>query len=413
VLIIINSFFISCEKEKDEKTQNDEANEELYAIMKNVYYWYEHVPTLDPTNYSDPYSLMDALKYDKIDRWSFVMTQTEYNQEFVESEDVGHGFTVTYDADNKFKVLFVYPKSPAAQKGIKRGWIIQKIDGTDLTMNNYSSLLYSDKTTQSFTFLDKNDSTHKITSSKETFEKSSVFYTDIIEQNGKKIGYIILMSFVEPTEAGLDSAFSSFTSAGGIDDFILDVRYNGGGMVDVATYLASSINQSVTQGEVFMKYEYNDIYQDFDTNYLFTTTNHSLGIDRIFVIATEFSASASELIINGLDPFLNVIQIGNTTHGKPVGMAGIDHAPYVFFPVVINIKNANNEGDYFDGLIPNVYVKDDLSYQLGDTNELCLNEALHYIKYGAYSKSAKFGISQKRKIFRQPAEESLIIKTKK
>lgn len=407
--------------EKDENTDlsplntianPSSANQELYRLMQDKYYWYEHVPTIQPQNYNDPYTLMDRLKYDSIDQWSYVTTYQEYEQHFVQSKTVGSGIQLTYTSDNRFVVILVYKNSPASQKGIKRGWELLKIDGNTVTEDNYSKLTGDHQlgTTLEYTFKTKQDSTVTVTCTMEEFTKDPVYTSDIIQLANHTIGYLALSSFVEPTVNQLDSVFSTFSSRN-IDELVLDLRYNTGGILSASNYLAGSINATQTQNQVYARYRYNDKYSYMDSALYFKETAFSLDVNRLFVITTQATASASELVINGLEPYMEVLQIGGSTYGKPVGMEGFGYDNrFIFFPVTLTFENANGKGDYFNGLDPDAAVNDDYYHQLGDTTENCLQEALYYIRNGNFSNTKAAPSPRNQKLLLNDIEKVFLVK---
>ncbi len=410
--IINGALFIQCERDDEpfpkplvESHDKNTANSILYDVMHDRYYWYQHVPGLNPLIYPSPQLLMSDLKYDSIDKWSFVITTDEYQQYFIETESVIHGIQLSLTTNNNFVVLLVLDDSPMEAAGVKRGWILMEVNNTAITSENYNTLL-SSTVTSTFTFKNLQDSIVTIQSKPEIVEEKSVFYNNVITIDNIKVGYLVLLSFVDPTEQQLNEAFQSFSDSGGIDEFVLDLRYNSGGMVSVARYLASSMNNSLLN-KTFIKYVHNDKHTDEDTIVNFESTNYSLGIDRLITITTNSTASASELIINGLEPYMDIILIGDDTHGKPVGMEGFSYGNYAYFPVTFSTKNANNYGGYFDGLQADAYVADDLEHPLGDTAERCLNEALYYIRNGTFSLKKSY-TSQKHTILKPEIEKVLI-----
>ncbi len=410
--IISGILFLHCERDDEpfpkpliESHDKNIANSILYNDMHSRYYWYQYVPEVNPISYSSPQSLMSGLKYDSIDKWSFVITTREYEQHFIETKSVIHGIQLSLTTNNNFVVLLVLADSPMESAGVKRGWILMKVNNTDITPENYNTLLGS-TATSTFTFKNLQDSIVTIQSKPEVVEEKSVFHTDVIRSGNKNVGYMVLLSFVEPTIQQLNEAFQSFSDSGGIDEFVLDLRYNTGGMATAARYLASSMNSSL-ENQTFIKYIHNDKHTDEDTIVNFESTNYSLEIDRLITITTNSTSSASELIINGLKPYTDVILIGDDTHGKPVGMEGFIYGNYAFFPVTFSTQNANNYGGYFDGLQADAYVADDLEHQLGDTAERCLNEALYYIRNETFSLKKSY-VSQKHTILKPEIEKVLI-----
>jgi hypothetical protein len=190
---------------------------------------------------------------------------------------------------------------------------------------------------------------------------------------------------VTPSTAALNEAFEALKSAG-VTELVLDLRYNGGGLVDVAVHLASLIGGARTDGQVMLNYVHNDrLAAQYNKTTRFTNPPQALNLQRLVVITTRSSASASELVINSLRPFMPVTVIGDTTYGKPVGQYGLRFCEKILYPVAFSIKNANLEGDFFDGIAADCTAADDYTRQLGDSNEASLAEALTFIRTGACS----------------------------
>ena len=170
---------------------------------------------------------------------------------------------------------------------------------------------------------------------------------------------------------------------------MLDLRYNGGGLVDVAVHLASLIGGARTNGQVMLNYVHNDkIGPILNKTTRFSNPQQALNLQRLVVITTRGSASASELVINSLRPFIPVTIVGDNTYGKPVGQYGLRFCEKVLYPVAFSIKNANLEGDFFDGLAVDCAAGDDYTKQLGDPAEASFAEALTFIRTGACSPKA-------------------------
>jgi hypothetical protein len=209
--------------------------------------------------------------------------------------------------------------------------------------------------------------------------------TSIVDVDGRKVGYLFFRNFVEPSMAALTDAFTALKAAGATD-LVLDLRYNGGGRVDVAVHLASLIGGARTNGQVMLNYVHNDkIGPILNKSTRFDNPEQALNLQRLVVITTRGSASASELVINSLRPYIPVTIIGDTTYGKPVGQYGLRFCDKYLYPVAFSIKNANNEGDFFDGLAADCTAADDYTHQLGDSSEASLAEALTFIRTGACS----------------------------
>jgi hypothetical protein len=202
------------------------------------------------------------------------------------------------------------------------------------------------------------------------------------QAGGKTTAYIVLKNFVEPSYAALDAAFAQARDAGATE-LVLDVRYNGGGLIAVAQHLGGLIGGDRTSGEVFAQYVHNDKRASQNNAIRFPRPASAFPLDRLIVITTKSSASASELIINALKPFIPVVVIGDNSYGKPVGQYGFRICEKMLWPVAFSVQNARGQGDYFDGFVPDCRAADDIAYPLGDAREASLATALSYVATGA------------------------------
>lgn len=375
---IIVLALLSCEKEEDYEVN---VNKELYSIMKEYYLWYNQMPAVNPDDFSSPVELMDALRVNPPDKWSYVTTRTELEAYYNQGAYVGFGFGSGFNIDGELFLSFVFNNSPLYAQGINRGWQIISIDGQTPTPENYSSLIGPSEAGVSKTFVFKSPAgtTHEYTFTKAAISMNTVLMDTVYTFDAKKVGYFVLESFISTTKDELTSVFADFKSKG-ITELIVDLRYNGGGQVSTSAYLANLIGGSVAFGNIYTKSYHNDKLSRENSYITFNTENNSLQLNKVTFITTQGSASASELLINGLKPFLDVTLVGEKTHGKPVGMytftfndPSIDWA---FVPICFTMRNANNEGDYFDGIPVNVNAADDITLPFGDVNEASLNAAL-------------------------------------
>ncbi|RYZ79366.1 MAG: hypothetical protein EOO68_38970, partial [Moraxellaceae bacterium] len=251
------------------------------------------------------------------------------------------------------------------------------IDGTQLTANNYQQLLASDTYTLGLADYDSGNITangQTVTLTKSVLSENPVYVNQTFNVSGHNIGYLMYNGFYPNYDNQLNAAFASLQSAG-ITDLILDLRYNSGGSVQTATYLASMITGQFT-GQVFAKEQWNDklmeyfagnspeqIVNNFTDSFSGQSIN-SLNLSRVYVLTSAGTASASELVINGLKPYIDVIQIGDDTVGKNVGSvtlydsenfqrAGADPSHYYAMqPLVLKIVNRDNFGDYTNAKTP-------------------------------------------------------------
>jgi carboxyl-terminal processing protease len=186
---------------------------------------------------------------------------------------------------------------------------------------------------------------------------------------------------VTPSTAALSAAFGRFAEAG-VDELVLDMRYNGGGLLSVAQHLGGLIGGAGTSGQPFVRFVHNDKQSARNSTLTFPQPANALGVSRLVVIATRSSASASELVINALRPFMEVVVVGERTYGKPVGQYGFDFCDKTLFPVAFSTKNARDEGDYFGGIPADCAAPDDYAHAFGDPSEGSLSAALGFIATG-------------------------------
>jgi C-terminal processing protease CtpA/Prc len=215
----------------------------------------------------------------------------------------------------------------------------------------------------------------------------NVYLTRTFASGGRVVGYFAFHDFFALSNAQLDTAFASLQAAGA-NDLVIDLRYNGGGLISVAQHLAGLIGGARTANQTLVKLVYNDKHQEKNETFSLPNPPQALGVERLVVIGTSGTASASELIINGLRPFIPVTVVGSTTHGKPVGQIGYNFCDRVLYPVSFKSVNSRGEGDYYSGIPADCAAPDDLDHPLGDGAEGSLSAALQYLRNGACSGQA-------------------------
>lgn len=376
-------FFLSCEKDKN--GDNEDLNREIYSLFQDIYLWYDQLPKVDPGNYSSPSELVQALRYHPLDRWSFVMTEDEYISYFIQGEMIGHGFILSSDEQNNVRIALIYPSTQAYEKGVRRGWILNKVNGTNVTDENVIELLGKSEIgiNNRINFTNNEGASVEISLTKEIIEIDPVVYSNVIDYNGRKIGYFVFQDFIDVANKEIDSIFNVFRQEN-IDGLIMDMRYNGGGSVDVAVHISGWLTGNENANKNLINFEHNNKNRDYDTLYNIPVNAGSLDLDNIVFIGTSGTASASELIINGMEPYMDVTLVGTPTEGKPVGMYAVTlrNFDYTIFPISFKYTNARGEGDFYEGLQPDVLVNDDITHDFGDTNEAMLNSALNKISGG-------------------------------
>jgi len=434
--------FSSCSKDDDapsilEDREDYPIQDFMYQAM-NLYYLYKSdIPELADTYFTslsspeyveylsenpDP----EAFFYDDLvsdqDRFSFMTDDyvALENQFSGVSKSNGLKFQLVRfsNSDNIFGyVRYVAANSPAANSDIKRGDLFTKIDGVDLDINNYQSLIGRDSYTLTLAAITENASGGRtvsetgktVTLTKETnFAENPILIAKTLNVDGQKIGYLMYNSFVSQYDDELNDAFAQF-KADGITDLVLDLRYNGGGSVATAIDLTSMITGQF-DGEILIKEQWNDevmayfeseapesLLNRFNST-IFTGTSaeepiNSLNLNRLYVIGTESTASASELTVIGLRPYIPVTLVGTTTVGKFQASATLydgdnfgktninpDHT-YAIQPLIYTYSNADGVVGPPTGLTPDVTKEEDIANMgvLGEPTEPLLAAALQAI----------------------------------
>ena len=402
------------------------ANRFAREALEIYYYWNEEISKdlnqLDPEKNSDPIATVEKIRYhdgtNEIDKWTMLTDNMDEFTSSVEGVTTTYGYTpkVYLLSENSNKVIaavaFVSENSPAEKAGIKRGDLIYKIDGKTLTTENYLDLFYSSQIKLSMAKLDGNTITPTTELSLEAVKmyENPILCDSVYNLDGKKVGYLAYSSFDLKSIPELINICKEFKNEG-IKELILDLRYNGGGYVITENVLASMFapQVNVTNKDVFEKEDYNEFftkyyeqegistitrfqteynYEDMDLNV--STKDANIGLEKIYGIITGNSASASEALLSGLMPYMDIELIGEQSHGKYctgwmlAAEDAYDKVPQVIkdwgiYVMVSIYKNANDETPCMpNGLTPNVEAEDNPleTYQLGDENEAMLRVAL-------------------------------------
>ena len=431
--LLCGSLMTSCSEDMDDVVddgvlddpENVEIEDFIYRGMDEIYLYKPDIPEL-----ADDYFANDDEYYEYLVAWDspadlfysgMVASQDRFSyitDDYIELENSFSGISQTTGVDYRLYrfsnsndvfgvVRYIVPGSNAEGTAIERGDLFTEVNGESLTVSNYASLLSSPSVT--FTLAEINDNMVSNTGEEVTIATSEVtenpvLIQEVLEVEGLKIGYLMYNSFVADFDQQLNNAFAYFASEN-IEHLVLDLRYNGGGRVSSATALASMITGSYT-GEIFAKQQWNEDYQNYflatDPDRLFNyftdelqggTALNQLNLTDLYVIGTSSTASASELVINGLKPYIDVYLIGNTTTGKSQASvtlydssnfgrtnANPNHT-YAIQPLVYESVNADDIVVPYDGIDPDVEIEESLSNLgvLGDASEPMLAAAINAI----------------------------------
>jgi carboxyl-terminal processing protease len=400
ILLFLAIFcFQACQDQDDVAAPKSlQVQDFIWKGLNQYYLWQGDVPNLadDRFNnnqealnsflrgYPDPETLFNSLRVDpSIDRFSWIVDDYTVLEQELQGTSKNNGIDFKLSPKSKGSndligfVRYILPNSDAANKGVKRGDLFYGINGTQITYDNYRTLLASDSYTINLT--DYNGTTFvpngkSITLTKSVLDENPIYINKVIEKDGHKIGYLMYNGFYGNYDDQLNAAFGELKSKG-VTDLVLDLRYNGGGSVQTATRLASMITGQFTD-KVFSKQKWNaKMNESLEINYPESLINkfvdrfngvtiNSLGLIKVYVLTTKSTASASELVINGLKPYIDVVQIGDVTIGKNVGSVTLYDSPtfgknnrnpnhkYAMQPIVLKIVNSVGFGEYTNGLIP-------------------------------------------------------------
>jgi C-terminal processing protease CtpA/Prc len=402
--------FVACKKEISEQqaspaptpTNNTSAADKLkdstLLYTKDIYLWNEKIPaSFNARNYADPAAIMTAIRQyaiepgftTSVDRWSFAIGQKEWDN--VSSGVAGDfGLNIFFMKEGDLRVRAVEKNSPAGQAGVKRGWRITRINGnSNITTSNANFIveqLYESTSTQ-VTFQKPDGATVDLSLNAALYQEEPVVMDTVYTVSNKKIGYFVFNSFLGDTTAVMNS-FSRIANrfvAEGVQDVVVDLRYNGGGYVSLAEDLANYLAPASANGDVMMTQKFNNAYSRYNSTERFRKKG-SLNLNRIFFIVGSGTASASELLINSLKPYMDVKLLGaSKTHGKPVGYFPIEvGTDWYILPVSFFTVNKSGEGHYYNGMALNSQVADGLDKDWGDREETSLASAINYITTGAF-----------------------------
>ena len=381
----------------------------LRAWSNQYYLWYNEIPTnFRMSDFTDPVDYFDKLMSprDK-DMYHFTYPTAEWDKLSNSGIELGYGVTWSSGsatAPRIWRVAIVEPGSPAAAAGLRRGDQLSLVDGADFvngsdaaTVDKINAGLFPSTPGASHSFtLKRGVETVAVTMQAQEVTASSVKNTKVIDTPTGKVGYLSFENHNAVAERQLIESITTLQAAG-VNDLVLDLRYNGGGYLAVAAELAYMIAGPSTQGKVFERLQYNNKIEaqqapqiirfeptaaGFDAgagSIAEGTALPTLNLSRVTVLTTSGTCSASEAIINGLrgvDVEVNVI--GATTCGKPYGFTPVPNCGTTYFSVEFQGVNAKGFGDYANGISPTCPVADDLEHALGDPNEALLAGALSY-----------------------------------
>ncbi|HSF55673.1 MAG TPA: S41 family peptidase [Algoriphagus sp.] len=415
IILLLATFSFSCQENEAptvDPSSNDATNQWILNVMDEVYLWLDDLGTPIAEN-SDPEDYFEALLFRPTDRFSVIYPdyQELINALSGVNLEAGYEFNLYREnptSDNLIaEVSYIKKNSPASNVDLQRGDVINKINGTLITVSNYQQLLGEIDGMHTLSYLRYNEDSQgfiakpDVTLTAVQLAENPNFLDTIYTINEEKIGYVVYHFFAPgPSENStayddeMDAIFGKF-KAEGIDHLIVDFRYNSGGYVSSAVNLASLIAPGVGSTSIFSKTKYNQYLMDnverlrnVQTPFIPKAQNlgNTLEGNRVYILTSTRTASASELIINGLKPYMDVYLIGDQTTGKNVGSIAFQDDEnelneYGILPIVSQSFNSLDQSDYTSGFAPNITLKESQERlrPFGDINELLLRTAIRQI----------------------------------
>ena len=365
--------------------------------------------------------MIAAVKYregDKlIDRFSYAVKKEEHDNYYA-GKRYGMGMSMQRDENNEIFITLVYPGSPAGIAGLKRGQQLLAMNGVtveeldengDYNKEHRGEEGFEEKTDWNNVYNAENKGeavVFKVLEEGEEIETTvvlddyigkSVLADKVIEHDGVKTGYIHFKSFITSSEDELNEVFARFKEEN-IRQLVLDLRYNGGGLVRIAHQLVNLIVGDKVKDDEVIKLIYNNKHSEQNISYKGEVLKNSLSdIKKVAVIVSSGTASASEMVINSLTPYAEVTLIGETTYGKPVGMNSKDICDQTIVPITFKYANSQDYGDFFLGMEADCAAEDDIKHDFGDEREEELAVSLYYFSNGKCPSNAAVKSFKKRK----------------
>ena len=373
----------------------------IRSYMDEVYLWYREIPAIDPTRYATLSSYFYALLVTTPDanglpkdQFSFVVNTADADA-FSTGVNVGYGVEWKLDASGRQRVALISENSPAADAGMARGGQLVQILERNVASwypnqaGAYARFLYRDTPTS--------DPREIKLLARTVTENPVPLSTTVTTPSGNKAGYLLFNDHSEGAQDKLIAAVRGLQSQG-LQELVLDMRYNSGGYLYVAQSLASMVSSASATGRIFESLRYNDKRNAATTAGTYTFTNAALygestypsgtvlpklNLRRVYMLTSSGTCSASESVINGLRGVdVEVILVGGATCGKPFGFTRKDNCNRAYYPIEFQGTNAKGFGDYSAGFAPTCNANDDLDRRLGQADEGQLASALHHMDTG-------------------------------
>lgn len=417
------------------------------AVIDEWYLFPSDVATgVNPASYSDVQTYIDALvaparALNKDRYFTYITSIAEENAFFNSGSSAGFGVRLTYDAAAQNVIIAeAYENAPALAAGIDRGTRITAIGTTTSNLRTIATIVAAEGTAGITNALGPSDpgvtrvlritdagggNIRDVTVTKANYDLDPIsdrYGAKVITDGGRNYGYLNLRTFISSANSQLRAAFLNFRNQG-VTDVIIDLRYNGGGLVSTAELFGDLLGRGRAASDLFSQTNFRSEKSSQNTRHFFTTQPESIAPTRIAFIGTGSTASASELVINGMLPWLgtNMTLVGSNTYGKPVGQIALDQASCDdrIRVVAFATGNATGQSDYYSGLASKISnscaASDDLNLPLGDAREASVRAAINFLSGTACTTqiaAATQGLTAQRSTARvaapAPAPEMLV-----
>ncbi|MDJ1497761.1 S41 family peptidase [Cytophagaceae bacterium DM2B3-1] len=401
-LIIVFLAIISCRNESNEpqltNNQNESFNDSLFALIKETYFWESSLPpktsffTSDVITPADivlkarTYSPKNPATDKNIDKWSTIISLADWSNS-VEGKFDDFGCIFRFYSKDDLRIALVQPNSVAGQAGLRRGSKVYSINGIPAN-DTYGVQLETEIGSQRTIrlSLDYNGKDSLVTLNRTLYDFNPIISSNLFRTVNHTIGYLHIQSFMSSTVRVFKEKITGFQKQN-IDALIIDLRYNGGGLISAMEELANVLAPASAQFKVMYSIKHNENYKEFNANTLFAGSDIKLNVKKIYFITTRNTASASEMLIHSLSPYMNIKKVGKPTYGKLMGMYTIPLHRYTLIPVSFMVFNSLGQHDNFMGLNPDIYQSDDLLNEFNEKEE-CIKAIIADIEISENGKGA-------------------------
>lgn len=386
---------ISC-KEEGFAPEPKSRLDSIYTIASDFYFWNDRLPLKEDFNFeifTTPEAILNSFRSyspDSVDKWSFAINRESW-QKVLGGISGDFGLGLRFLKSDDLRIAYTQPNSSAGLTGLQRGLKVVRMNGIAANNTNLEQLNKEFQTSAELDLEIKNGDT--ITSfllSRSDYSITSVLLHDTFNISGKIIAYLNLFTFSKDDDGAFNRAFGLFSSVQA-EYLIVDLRYNGGGLLPVMEDLANLMACSNAYNSIMYQSTYNKEYEPFNSKIYFHQVTNAMCFKKIYFITAYKTASASEVLISSLMPYADIKIVGTNTYGKLMGMHTIPYADYTLVPVAFKILNKDGFHDDFKGFIPDISVIDGVDSNWNE-NEACIQAAIDDI-VGSSNSGRKLPIS--------------------